>query len=68
MGQFLALSITDLLTKIGMTGIPLIVGLMFLGGLLTLFISSGSAIWSIFAPIFVPIMMYIGYQLKEMSL
>ncbi|MFB5677180.1 AbgT family transporter [Paenibacillus terreus] len=62
MGQFIALTITDLLEKTGINGIPVIIGLVFLSALLTMFIASGSAIWSILAPVFIPMMMLLGFH------
>lgn len=62
MGKFLALTITDLLEKTGINGIPVVIGLIFLSALLTMFIASGSAIWSILAPVFIPMMMLLGFH------
>ena len=62
MGKFLALSITDLLEKINLAGAPVLVGLMFLSAFLCMFIASGSAIWSILAPVFIPMFMVLGYH------
>ncbi|MFH5181702.1 p-aminobenzoyl-glutamate transporter [Paenibacillus sp. TAB 01] len=62
MGKFMALSIIDVLEKLNMTGVPVFVGLMFLSALLTMFIASGSAIWSILAPVFVPMFMLLGFH------
>ncbi|WP_313473062.1 p-aminobenzoyl-glutamate transporter [Rouxiella badensis] len=62
MGKFMAIGLTDVLEKLGMTGIPAFVGLIFLSALLCMFIASGSAIWSILAPIFIPMFMLIGFH------
>ncbi|WJV66382.1 p-aminobenzoyl-glutamate transporter [Pectobacteriaceae bacterium CE70] len=62
MGKFMAIGLTDLLEALGMTGIPAFVGLIFLSALLCMFIASGSAIWSILAPIFVPMFMLLGFH------
>lgn len=62
MGKFMALSIIDFLEKFNMTGVPVFVGLMFLSALLCMFIASGSAIWSILAPVFVPMFMLLGFH------
>ncbi|MEW4371108.1 p-aminobenzoyl-glutamate transporter [Paenibacillus kandeliae] len=62
MGKFMALGLTDLLEKTNMTGVPAFLGLMFLSALLCMFIASGSAIWSILAPVFVPMFMLLGYH------
>ena len=61
-GKFIAIAITNLLEHLGMTGVPAFVGLMFLSSFLCMFIASGSAIWSILAPIFVPMFMLLGYH------
>lgn len=61
-GKFIAISITDLLEKINMTGAPVFIGLMFLSALLSMFIASGSAIWSVLAPVFIPMFMMLGYH------
>ena len=53
MGRFMAVGLTDLLESSGMNGVPAFVGLALLSAFLCMFIASGSAIWSILAPIFV---------------
>ncbi|KEA50552.1 transporter [Mangrovibacter sp. MFB070] len=62
MGKFMAMGITDALQGSGMTGIPAFIGLMFLSSLLCMFIASGSAIWSVLAPVFVPIFILLGFH------
>lgn len=62
MGKFMAVGLTDLLESAGMTGAPAFLGLMFLSAFLCMFIASGSAIWSILAPIFVPMFMLLGFH------
>ncbi|MED4583284.1 AbgT family transporter [Brevibacillus choshinensis] len=62
MGSFLALSITDVLEKMNMTGAPVFIGLMFLSAFLCMFIASGSAIWSLLAPVFIPMFMALGFH------
>ncbi len=51
MGKFMAVGLTDLLESSGMNGVPAFVGLALLSAFLCMFIASGSAIWSILAPI-----------------
>ena len=58
----LAISGADALKAIGFTGIPLFVSFILLCMCVNLFISSGSAKWAIFAPIFVPMFMMLGYH------
>ncbi len=62
MGTFMAVGLTDLLEQMAMTGAPAFIGLMFLSAFLCMFIASGSAIWSILAPIFVPMFMLLGFH------
>ena len=62
MGTFMAVGLTDLLEQLAMTGAPAFIGLMFLSAFLCMFIASGSAIWSILAPIFVPMFMLLGFH------
>lgn len=62
MGKFMAIGLTDVLQALHMTGMPAFIGLIFLSALLCMFIASGSAIWSILAPIFVPMFMLLGFH------
>ncbi|RYM51096.1 p-aminobenzoyl-glutamate transporter [Serratia proteamaculans] len=62
MGKFMAIGLTDMLEAAGMSGAPAFLGLMFLSAFLCMFIASGSAIWSILAPIFVPMFMLLGFH------
>lgn len=62
MGKFMAVGLTDMLEAAGMSGAPAFLGLMFLSAFLCMFIASGSAIWSILAPIFVPMFMLLGFH------
>ncbi len=62
MGKFMAVGLTDLLESSGMNGVPAFVGLALLSAFLCMFIASGSAIWSILAPIFVPMFMLLGFH------
>ena len=62
MGKFMAVGLTDLLETTGIGGVPAFVGLALLSSLLCMFIASGSAIWSILAPIFVPMFMLMGFH------
>lgn len=52
----------DFLKNIHMTGLPALICMMLLGQLLGLFIASGSAIWSLLSPVFVPMFMLLGYH------
>lgn len=59
---WLAVNCADLLTKFNMTNIFVIVLFVFLVAFLSLFIISGSALWSLVGPVFIPIFMLIGYH------
>ncbi len=61
LGTILAVKGADLLESTGMTGIPLIIGFILVVGFLNLFMGSASAKWAILAPVFVPMLMRVGY-------
>lgn len=46
----------------GQSGITIIVGIIAISAFINLFIGSASAKWAILAPIFVPMMMFLGYH------
>lgn len=50
------------LQSIGMTGLPALLAFMLFGQLIALFIASGSAIWALLSPVFVPMFMVLGYH------
>ena len=62
LGPMLAISGADFLGKINLTGIPLWVSFIILCAFVNIFMASGSAKWAIFAPIFVPMFMLLGYH------
>ena len=62
LGTMLAISGADFLGKINFTGIPLWVSFIILCAFINIFMASGSAKWAIFAPIFVPMFMLLGYH------
>ncbi len=62
LGVILAVSGSDFLQAIGFSGIPLIISFMIISALLNLFIGSASAKWAIMAPVFVPMLMNMGYS------
>ena len=59
---WLAVHAADLLRDIGLTNIFVIVLFVLLTAFLSLFIISGSALWSLVAPVFIPIFMALGYH------
>lgn len=50
------------LEGLGLTGLPVILGFIALTCVLGLLITSGSGLWSIMAPIFVPLFLFLGYN------
>lgn len=60
LGQILAIKGADALA--GQSGFTLIIGIIFLSMALNLLIGSASAKWAILAPIFVPMLMFLGYH------
>ena len=45
-----------------MTGLPALLGFMLFGQCIALFVASGSAIWAMLSPVFVPMFMLLGYH------
>lgn len=62
LGLILAVKGADGLKALGLGGVPLIVGLVVLTAFINLFLGSASAKWAMFAPIFVPMFMLLGYS------
>lgn len=62
LGLVLAVNGADFLNSTGFTGIPLIITFVVVVGFINLFIGSASAKWAIMAPVFVPMMMGVGYS------
>lgn len=62
LGTLLAIAGADFLENIGFTGMPLSVAFIIICAFVNIFVSSGSAKWAIFAPIFVPMFMLLGYH------
>ncbi|SFI08624.1 aminobenzoyl-glutamate transport protein [Tindallia magadiensis] len=61
LGTILAVKGADFLEATGMTGIPMLIGFIIVSGFINLFIGSASAKWAIMAPVFVPMLMAVGY-------
>ncbi|MDI2587203.1 AbgT family transporter [Psychrobacillus sp. NEAU-3TGS] len=59
---WLAVHSADLLTTLNMTNVFVIVLFVLLTAFLSLFIISGSALWSLVGPVFVPLFMVLGYH------
>lgn len=62
LGKAIAVSGAEFLNSIGFEGIGLILAFIFVAAVINLFIGSSSAKWAIMAPVFVPIMMQLGYS------
>jgi aminobenzoyl-glutamate transport protein len=62
LGVIFAISGANFLESVGFTGIPLIVTFIIVASLINLMIGSASAKWAIMAPIFVPMLMLMGYS------
>jgi aminobenzoyl-glutamate transport protein len=61
LGTIAAVEGAELLRSLGIAGIPLLVGFMVVTAALDLLIGSASAKWAIMAPVFVPMLMLLGY-------
>lgn len=62
LGLILAITGAALLKASGLTGIPLIILFVFVCALIDLFVASASAKWAVIGPVFVPMLMIIGYS------
>lgn len=62
LGVILAIDGAQFLKDIGLTGIPLIIGFVFLCAFINMFMGSASAKWAIMAPVFIPMFMLLGYH------
>ncbi len=62
LGSILAVKGSDALEAIGFTGIPLLVSFIIIASLVNLIMGSASAKWALLAPIFVPMLMLMGYS------
>jgi aminobenzoyl-glutamate transport protein len=62
LGLILAISGADTLRALDFTGPMLIVAFIIVSGFINLFIGSASAKWAIMAPVFVPMLMFLGYS------
>ena len=61
-GLILAIYGADGLKSIGFTGMPLLVAFIVVASIINIAIGSASAKWAILAPIFVPMLMLMGYS------
>lgn len=62
LGSVLAVKGSEGLNAIGFTGTPLLVAFILIASLVNLVMGSASAKWALLAPIFVPMLMLMGYS------
>ena len=62
LGALLAIKGAGFLKGLGLPGPVTITGIIFLAGFVNLFVGSASAKWALLAPIFVPMLMQLGYS------
>ncbi len=62
LGRILAIGGANTLQGMGFTGVPLLVAFVAVSAFINLFIGSASAKWAIMAPVFVPMLMFMGYS------
>ncbi|MEX0906545.1 MAG: AbgT family transporter [Balneolaceae bacterium] len=62
LGQIFAVKGAQLLQDMGMTGPIIFIGFILVSGSVNLMLGSASAQWAVTAPIFVPMLMLIGYS------
>ena len=62
LGLIVAVKGAELLKSSGLGSIPLIVSFIFISAFINLFMGSASAKWAIMAPVFVPMLMLLGYS------
>lgn len=60
LGAVSAMRGAELLTEVGLTGLPLLIAFIAVSAFMNLFVGSASAKWAFMAPIFVPMMMMMG--------
>ena len=61
LGTVIAVTAANFLKNAGFTGIPMIICIIAITTFVNFFMTSGTAKWYIFAPIFVPMFMMLGY-------
>ena len=62
LGLILAVSGADVLRATGMTGPPILLGFILVSAVIDIFVGSASAKWAVMAPVFVPMLMLVGYS------
>ena len=69
LGTVIAVNGANFLQRTGIQGVPLLIAFILVAAFINLFMGSASAKWAIMAPIFVPMLMGIGYspELTQMA-
>jgi aminobenzoyl-glutamate transport protein len=62
LATWIAVNSAELLKDLNMTGLPVLIIFALLTAILSLFITSGSALWALEAPIFLPMLMLLNYH------
>ncbi len=62
LGLIIAVEGSEILRASGLGPIPLLVAFVLLSGFINLFMGSASAKWAIMAPVFIPMLMLLGYS------
>ena len=62
LGLLISVNLADVISNAGFVGIPLFVSFILVCTTVNIFIGSGSAKWSLLAPIFVPMFNLLGYN------
>ncbi|MFD1779012.1 AbgT family transporter [Fredinandcohnia salidurans] len=62
LATWIAVNSAAFLSDANISGLAVIIGFVILTALLSLFVTSGSALWALEAPIFVPMMMLMNYH------
>ncbi len=62
LGTVIAVKLADALEAIGMTGFFAVLGLVLIASVINLFITSGSAMWALMAPVMVPTFALLGLE------
>jgi aminobenzoyl-glutamate transport protein len=62
LGTVIAVKLADGLDSIGMTGFGAVLGLVLIASVINLFITSGSAMWALMAPVMVPTFALVGLE------
>jgi aminobenzoyl-glutamate transport protein len=62
LGIIMAIQGADGLRAVGFTGLPLLLSFVLVSAILNMFIGSASAKWAVMAPVFIPMLMQLGYS------